>query len=118
MKNMGTEPVQATKRLNIQTTGHSSPLGATVIHGGVNFSLYSREATGVELLFFDQPDDSKPARVIVLDPVSNRTYHYWHVFVADARPGQIYGYRAQGAYAPSEGMRDRRRSCPGSQRVA
>ena len=44
----------------MQATGSSSPLGATVCHGGVNFSLYSRDATGMELLFFDRPDDSKP----------------------------------------------------------
>jgi len=89
----------------MQTTGNSSPLGATVGHGGVNFSLYSREATGVELLFFNQPDDRKAARVIVLDPASNRTYHYWHVFVPGVQPGQIYGYRAHGPYDPGQGTR-------------
>ena len=81
--------------------GNSSPLGATVGHGGVNFSLFSRDATGVELLLFDRPDDAKPARVISLDPVTNRTYHYWHVFVPGVRPGQIYGYRAQGPFDPA-----------------
>ena len=86
----------------MQTTGNSSPLGATVCHGGVNFSLFSRDATGMELLFFDRPDDAKPARVISLDPVTNRTYHYWHVFVPGVRPGQIYGYRAQGPFDPAE----------------
>jgi len=60
----------------MQHTGHSSPLGATVVAGGVNFSLFSRSATGVELLFFDQEDDARPARVICLDPSANRTYHY------------------------------------------
>ena len=88
-----------------QTTGNSSPLGATVVNGGVNFSLYSREARGMELLLFDRPDDAKPARVIALDPSSNRTYHYWHLFVPGARPGQIYGYRAQGPADPANGMR-------------
>lgn len=92
-------------RFDVQTTGNSSPLGATVVPGGVNFSLYSREATGVELLFFDQPDARRAARVIVLDPASNRTYHYWHVFVPNIRPGQIYGYRAHGPYDPGQGTR-------------
>jgi len=41
--------------------GRSSPLGATVVDGGVNFSLFSRSATGVELLLFDR-DDAQPAR--------------------------------------------------------
>ena len=42
------------------------------------------DATGVELLLFDREDDSRPARVIPLDPAANRTYHYWHVFVPGA----------------------------------
>ena len=88
-----------------QNTGQPSPLGATVVSGGVNFSLYSRDATGVQLLFFDQPDDAKPAHVIALDPASNRTYHYWHVFTPGVAPGQIYGYRAAGPYIPGQGMR-------------
>jgi len=89
----------------MQAIGNSSPLGATVGHGGVNFSLYSRDATGVELLFFDHQDDPKAASVIVLDPAFNRTYHYWHVFVPGVQPGQIYGYRARGPYDPGQGTR-------------
>lgn len=90
---------------SLQTIGNCAPLGATVCHGGVNFSLFSRDSAGVELLLFNRPDDAKPGRVIGLDPASNRTYHYWHVFVPGVRPGQIYGYRAQGAYDPAEGLR-------------
>src|ERR1700730_1739815 len=89
----------------VSDTGRSSPLGATVRQGGVNFSLFSRSATGVELLFFDRDDDSRPARVIRIDPALNRTYHYWHIFVPGAQPGQIYGYRVQGPYDPANGMR-------------
>jgi isoamylase len=87
------------------TIGRSSPLGATPGGGGVNFSVFSRGATDVELLFFDREDDSRPARVIPIDPSSNRTYHYWHVFVPGARAGQIYGYRADGPSDPATGMR-------------
>jgi isoamylase len=83
----------------------SSPLGATVCSGGANFSIYSRSASGVELLLFDREDDSRPGRVIPIDPVLNRTYHYWHTFVPGVQPGQIYGYRVQGPYDPAEGMR-------------
>ena len=56
-------------------TGQGGPLGATIVDGGVNFSLFSRNATGVELLFFDRDDDAKPSRLIALDPVASRTYH-------------------------------------------
>jgi glycogen operon protein len=85
--------------------GQSSPLGATLVDGGANFSLFSRSATGVELVFFDRDDDATPARVVRLDPVTNRTYHYWHVFVPGVRPGQLYGYRVQGPSAPACGLR-------------
>ena len=84
--------------------GRSSPLGATVVDGGVNFSIFSRNATGVELLFFER-DDARPARSIRLDPATDRTYHYWHVFVPGARPGQIYGYRVEGPSDFARGMR-------------
>ena len=87
------------------TSGRSSPLGAAVAHGGVNFSLFSRTATGVELVLFDRDDDAKPSRVIPLDPASNRTYHYWHVFVPGVGTGQLYGYRVDGPSAPDRGLR-------------
>src|SRR5258708_7462283 len=85
--------------------GRSSPLGASVSEDGVNFSLFSRSATGVELLLFDREDDVRPARIIPIDPAMNRTYHYWHVFVPGVEAGQTYGYRAQGPYDPGNGMR-------------
>ena len=85
--------------------GLSAPLGATVSQGGVNFSLFSRTATGVELVFFDGADDPSPARSIRLDPVTNRTYHYWHVFVPGAAPDQLYGYRVAGPSDPARGLR-------------
>src|SRR5262249_9277466 len=84
--------------------GRSSPLGATLADGGVNFSLFSRTATGVELLFFDR-EDAAPSRVVQLGPVTNRIYHYWHAFVPGVRAGQIYGYRVHGPAAPERGLR-------------
>ena len=87
------------------TTGQSAPLGATITDGGVNFSIYSRHASGVDLLFFDQEDDSQPARVISLDPSVNRTYYYWHVFVPEVESDQIYAYRMAGPCDPGSGLR-------------
>ena len=84
----------------VESTGRSSTLGATVVPGGVNFSVFSRNASGMELLFFDREDDAQPARVITIDPVANRTYHYWHVFVPGVRPGQLYAYRCRGRLTP------------------
>jgi len=85
--------------------GRTSPLGATVVEGGANFSLFSRIASGVDLLLFDREDDASPSRSIRLDPVTNRTYHYWHVFVPGVKPGQLYGYRVEGKTAPERGLR-------------
>ncbi|WP_051249266.1 glycogen debranching protein GlgX [Inquilinus limosus] len=85
--------------------GSSSPLGATCCRRGVNFSVFSKHATGLELLLFDRVDDAMPERVIRLDPVGNRTYHYWHAFISGLKAGQIYGYRVEGPFDPANGMR-------------
>jgi len=85
--------------------GASHPLGATLRNGGANFSLFSRDATLIELLFFDRADDGRPSRVVALDPAVHRTYHYWHVFVPGIKAGQLYGYRAHGPAEPAAGLR-------------
>jgi isoamylase len=85
--------------------GCSFPMGATLVRGGGNFSIFSRSATGIDLLFFDRVDDARPSRVIPIDPLTNRTYHYWHVFVPGVQAGQIYGFRAYGPCEPDRGLR-------------
>jgi isoamylase len=90
---------------NTPPNGISFPIGATVFPEGVNFSVYSKNAIGVELLLFDRADVSRPSRVIPLDPAKNRTYFYWHVFVPGLHAGQIYGYRVSGPFDPEKGMR-------------
>lgn len=90
---------------NAATIGRSSPLGATVLEGAVNFSLCSRGAAFVELLLFDGIDDPQPSRVVRLLPEANRSYHYWHTRVPGIGPGQLYGYRVAGAENPAPGHR-------------
>ena len=85
--------------------GRSFPLGATVYADGVNFSIFSKNATAIDLLLFDAVDDAQPARVISLDRRANRTFHYWHVVVPDIKPGQLYAYRAHGPFDPNKGLR-------------
>jgi isoamylase len=87
------------------TIGRTAPLGATIERDGVNFSVFSRKATAVEILFFDREDDAQPTDVVRIDPITNRTYHYWHVFVPGIRAGQLYGYRFHGPFDPAAGMR-------------
>jgi isoamylase len=90
---------------DLESAGQSSPLGATLVPGGANFSLYSRNASGVELLLFDSDDDTRPSQAITIDPIRNRTSDYWHVRVPGVRAGQIYGYRVHGPSDPANGMR-------------
>jgi isoamylase len=85
--------------------GRSFPIGATVEPSGVNFCVYSRHATAIDLLLFDTANAATPSRVIHLDPEQNHTYHYWHVFVEGVSAGQLYGYRAHGPYEPDRGLR-------------
>jgi glycogen operon protein len=84
--------------------GDVAPLGATVHPGGVNFSVYSKNAERIDLLLFDRPDAGEPSRTVTLGD-GNRTYHYWHGFVPGIGAGQIYGYRVHGPFAPERGLR-------------
>jgi isoamylase len=86
-------------------TGRSYPLGASLVAGGANFSVFSKLASAVQLLLFDRADDARPSRVIDLDHHTQRTYHYWHTFVPGVEAGQLYGYRAHGPFAPERGLR-------------
>jgi glycogen operon protein len=84
--------------------GQSHPLGAVIFDSGVNFCVFSRNCTAMELLLFDDPD-AGPSRIIRLDPGRNRTFYYWHVFVPGLSAGQLYGYRAYGPFMPEQGHR-------------
>jgi len=83
----------------------SFPLGATVYPDGVDFSVYSKSSAAMELLLFDAVDDPEPGRVVALDPLRDRTGHYWHAFVPGLAGGQLYGYRAHGPFDPARGHR-------------
>lgn len=71
----------------------------------MNFSLYSKYATAVELLLFDREDGAEPTRVVPLDSTRHRTYHYWHCRVDGIGAGQLYGYRVSGPQRPDLGLR-------------
>ena len=82
--------------------GQPFPLGATWDGGGVNFALFSENATGVELCLFDGPTDAREHTRI---PLRERSDQVWHCYLPDVRPGQLYGYRVSGPYAPEQGHR-------------
>jgi len=59
----------------------------------------------VDLLLFDHVDDVEAARTFSLDPFLNRSYFYWHLFLPNLPPGQLYGYRVHGPHDPDQGLR-------------
>ena len=85
--------------------GLTHPLGASVTGEGVNFSIWARTATGMDLLLFDHVDDPQPSRVLRLDQPEHRTFSYWHVFVPELASGQLFAWRAHGVYDPPRGLR-------------
>ena len=81
--------------------GQPFPLGATWDGLGVNFALFSANATKVELCLFDAEGKRETARV----ELPEYTDEVWHGYLPDARPGTIYGYRVHGPYEPAAGHR-------------
>src|SRR6185436_8731617 len=82
--------------------GHPYPLGATWEGGGVNFALFSENATKVELCLFDSAESKAESARILLP---EKTDQVWHVFVTDLLPGQLYGFRIHGPFQPEQGHR-------------
>jgi len=81
--------------------GAPYPLGATWDGQGVNFALFSEHAEKVELCLFDP----KGRREIQRLELHEQTDRVWHVYLPEVRPGQLYGYRVHGPYAPEQGHR-------------
>jgi glycogen operon protein len=82
--------------------GQPFPLGATWDGEGVNFALFSENATDVDLCLFDDATVPEPRATI---PLRERHDQVWHAYLPDVRPGQLYGYRVHGPYKPAEGLR-------------
>jgi len=82
--------------------GAPAPLGATWDGEGTNFAIFSEHATGVDLCLFQDADSGVESARMKL---SERTDQIWHAYLPDVRPGQLYGYRVHGPYAPEQGHR-------------
>lgn len=85
--------------------GTPLPLGASVAEGGVNFSVFSRNATKVFLEFYSASEDSEPYAQVEFSPSENRTGDIWHAFVPGIKPGSLYLFRVDGPFEPSKGHR-------------
>src|ERR1700730_7527347 len=99
MATMALSPIYAVE------PGSSHPLGATPQPAAVNFSIFSGNATDIELLLFAAHDAPQPFQVIRLDPYLNKTFHFWHVFVRGLPAGSHYAYRVDGPFNPAAGQR-------------
>lgn len=84
------------------TPGKPFPLGATMDAKGVNFAIYSENATAVELCLFNNETDQQETEVI---NITEKSGNIWHVYVPGLKPGQLYGYRIDGPYDPANGHR-------------
>jgi len=85
--------------------GECRDMGVTVTPEGVNFCVFSKHATRVDLLLFTDPESNVPTREIPLSPTENRTFYYWHIMVKGLKPGQLYAFRVHGPWLPEEGLR-------------
>jgi isoamylase len=79
--------------------GRPFPLGATWDGGGTNFAIFSEHATAVDLFLFDHEDNETCV------PLTQRTALNFHCYVPEVGPGQRYGFRVHGSYAPLDGHR-------------
>jgi len=84
---------------------HPLPYGAIPVDGGVQFVVFSRSATAMSLLLYDNVDDPDPSEIVHYDGDSDRWGDIWSVFVPGIGPGQLYHLQADGPFEPHRGHR-------------
>lgn len=99
------EPVSMFERPVALRFAHPLPYGAIVHDGGVQFVVFSRSATALRVLLYDNVRDREPTEIIDMDPDLNRWGDIWSVFVPGAGPGQLYHFQADGPFEPQRGQR-------------
>ena len=85
--------------------GKPLPHGTTITSDGVNFSVFSRNATSITLDIFEDENSSTPYFSYQFDPIHNRTGDVWHVFIKGLKSGALYLYRVDGPFEPEKGHR-------------
>jgi glycogen operon protein len=73
--------------------------------GGVQFVVFSRSATGMRVLLYDEVDDREPSEVVVFDRGTDRWGDIWSIFVPELTAGQLYHFQAVGPFDPERGQR-------------
>ncbi len=84
---------------------HLLPYGAVLHDHGTQFVVFSRNATAMRLLLYNDPDDREPAEVLSFDPRTDRWGDIWSIFVPELGPGTLYHFQADGPFVPNTGMR-------------
>ncbi|HEV3006504.1 MAG TPA: alpha-amylase family glycosyl hydrolase, partial [Pirellulales bacterium] len=84
---------------------HLLPYGAILRDGGVQFVVFSRSATAMRALLYDEASDREPARIVEFDSRLDRWGDVWSAFVPGVGPGQLYHFQAEGPFAPERGQR-------------
>ena len=84
---------------------HMLPYGAVIGDQGVQFVVFSRSATEMRLLLYDDVNDTEPAEILNFDPNQNRWGDIWSIYVPGLQPGQLYHFQATGPHDPSQGLR-------------
>ncbi|MEN6450917.1 MAG: glycogen debranching protein GlgX [Thermoguttaceae bacterium] len=92
-------------RPSVLRFAHPLPYGAIVHDGGVQFVVFSRRATAMRVLLYENPSDPEPTDQVDFDPELNRWGDIWSVFVPGVGPGQLYHYQADGPHDPEKGLR-------------
>ena len=93
--------------MNSMTVLPGSPfnLGATVTREGINFAIFSRDATRVVLCFFENATSASPYSIVEFDPRVNKTGDIWHILIPDLKPNSLYLYRIDGPHDIHKGLR-------------
>jgi glycogen operon protein len=89
----------------VAESGKALPLGAALVNDGVNFAVFSRNATAMTLILFESADPGSHRKEIPLDKRGNKTGNIWHCFIKGLKEGTCYLYRADGPYFPEKGQR-------------
>ena len=89
----------------VADSGKALPLGASFVNDGVNFAVFSRNATGVTLVLFESAQPGSRSIEIPLNKKGNKTGNIWHCFIRGLEAGTCYLYRADGPYFPERGQR-------------
>ncbi|MGW8257142.1 MAG: glycogen debranching protein GlgX [Thermoguttaceae bacterium] len=84
---------------------HPIPYGAIIHDGGVQFVVFSRRATSMNVLFYDDVNDREPSQIVQFNQELNRWGDIWSIFVPGATAGQLYHFQADGPFDPDKGLR-------------